>query len=154
LFQHDLIKTWDAIRCSTLEQAHNLQIGLNVKIGRGDRCLSPSDFGFHNALRLANGQLRFIDFEYAGWDDPAKMVCDFFANPGFPVPKRYLNRAIKVVSKGVAHPKHIRQRIQLLMAVYQIKWCCIMLNEFLPVGMVRRLFSQREEIKRVACESS
>src|SRR5262249_33996160 len=43
-----------------------------------DRCLSPSDFGFHNALIRADGELCFFDFEYAGWDDPAKMVADFF----------------------------------------------------------------------------
>ena len=41
------------------------------------RCLSPSDFGFHNALSTADGRVRFIDFEYAGWDDPAKLVWRF-----------------------------------------------------------------------------
>ena len=35
--------------------------------------LSPSDFGFHNILEH-QGQLSFLDFEYAGWDDPAKLV--------------------------------------------------------------------------------
>ena len=42
-----------------------------------DKCLSPSDFGFHNVIVEKDKILRFIDFEYAGWDDPAKMVSDF-----------------------------------------------------------------------------
>ena len=40
------------------------------------RALSPSDFGLHNALRGQDGQLRFVDFEYFGWDDPVKLVSD------------------------------------------------------------------------------
>jgi len=39
-------------------------------------CVSPSDFGFHNAIRTASGT-RFIDFEFAGWDDPVKALVDF-----------------------------------------------------------------------------
>src|SRR5207248_1561644 len=46
------------------------------------RTLSPSDFGFHNALRRPNGQLAFLDLEYFGWDDPAKTICDFLLHPG------------------------------------------------------------------------
>ena len=43
-------------------------------------CISPSDFGFHNALIKDNGDIQFIDFEYAGFDDPAKMAGDFLRN--------------------------------------------------------------------------
>lgn len=98
-----------------------------------ERCVSPSDFGFHNALLEATGRLRFIDFEYAGWDDPAKMVCDFFCQPARPVPREFLG-----MFESVADPKRVEQ----LMPVYQTKWCCIVLNDFLPVGGERRRFSQ------------
>ena len=50
------------------------------------RCVSPSDFGFHNALRRPDGGICFLDFEYAGLDDPAKMAGDFFAQLAIPVP--------------------------------------------------------------------
>jgi hypothetical protein len=30
----------------------------------------------------------------------------------------------------------------LLFPVYQLKWCCIVLNEFLPAGKARREFSE------------
>ena len=38
-----------------------------------DRCVSPSDFGFHNAIVRGSGEICFIDFEYAGWDDSAQV---------------------------------------------------------------------------------
>ena len=46
------------------------------------RSLSPSDFGFHNALLEADGRLTFVDFEYFGWDDPVKIVADVMLHPG------------------------------------------------------------------------
>jgi hypothetical protein len=63
---------------------------LNVALDLSQRCLSPSDFGFHNALRRQDGTICFLDFEYAGWDDPAKMSGDFFAQLAIPVPQNYL----------------------------------------------------------------
>ncbi|MDP6621424.1 MAG: aminoglycoside phosphotransferase family protein, partial [Alphaproteobacteria bacterium] len=60
--------------------AENLDFSAELPLGR--RTLSPSDFGFHNALRRPNGRLAFLDFEYFGWDDPVKMVADFLWHPG------------------------------------------------------------------------
>lgn len=96
-----------------------------------ERCISPSDFGFHNALREMSGRLRFIDFEYAGWDDSAKMICDFFCQPAVPVPREFF---------GMFEPP---ERAVRLLPVYRVKWCCIMLNDFLPVGSKRRQYAGR-----------
>ena len=107
-----------------------------------DRCLSPSDFGFHNALRETSGRLRFLDFEYAGWDDPAKLVCDFFCQPALPVPRASFDAfAAAVVEDRPEADWHLR-RIRGLFPVYQIKWCCILLNDFLPLGRARRRFAR------------
>src|SRR5262249_52494804 len=73
--------------------------------GATERCLSPSDFGFHNALCEPNGRFRFIDFEYAGWDDPARMVCDFFCQPAVPVPLTYFDRFIRSVAAIFPDPE-------------------------------------------------
>ena len=97
------------------------------------RVVSPSDFGFHNCL-VTDAGLRFIDFEYAGWDDPAKMACDFFYQPEVPVPQPFLPGFIERVEAVV----------RLLLPVYGVKWCCIMLNEFLPMGDTRRAFARAD----------
>ena len=109
-----------------------------------DRCLSPSDFGFHNALEESSGRLRFFDFEYAGWDDPAKTVCDFFCQPALPVPREHLPDFLDAVTEAVEDADSVRRRVRLLMPVYYLKWVTIMLNVFLPVGLRRRGFAQPE----------
>ena len=113
---------------------------MDIEIPRGDRCLSPSDFGFHNALLAGDGRLRFIDFEYAGWDDPAKMVCDFFWQPGIPVPLHFFDLVVQRVAQFFSDAA-LPARIGLLLPVYQVKWCCILLNDFLPLGRRRRSFA-------------
>jgi hypothetical protein len=106
----------------------------------GERCLSPSDFGFHNTIRAPDGRLRFFDFEYAGWDDPAKTLCDFFCQPAVPVPNEWLPWVLQA-TRNVFEGDDLAERVKLLLPVYRTKWCCIMLNDFLPSGNQRRAFS-------------
>ncbi len=109
----------------------------DAPIPLAERCLSPSDFGFHNALRGMDGRIRFLDFEYAGWDDPAKLVCDFFCQPAVPVSSAYLKQFTREVAGDQAE-----KRITLLLPLYRVKWCCILLNEFLPTESTRRRFAR------------
>lgn len=101
-----------------------------------ERCLSPSDFGFHNALRPPSGALRFLDFEYAGWDDPAKTVADFCNQPDglLAMPLARIFREAACTDGPFRFPERLLARVTLLEPVYQIKWACICLNGFLPGG--------------------
>ncbi len=96
------------------------------------RCLSPSDFGFHNALRQADGALCYLDFEYAGWDDPAKTLIDFTNQPDRILPQHlaalFLEKTIPIFTDST----DLKARMAILTPVYQIKWACICLNAFLP----------------------
>ena len=48
-----------------------------------------------NALLAASDKkLRFLDFEYAGWDDPAKLIGDFFCQPAIPAPHSEFERFV------------------------------------------------------------
>ncbi len=149
---NELLPTWDKTVNSIKERARELGLSLHDEIKWQDRCLSPSDFGFHNAILTSDGLLRFIDFEYAGWDDPAKTICDFFCQPAVPVPLSYYDKFVETVVSKLSEPEIQRQRAELLMPVYKIKWCCILLNEFLPSGHRRRGFALKtdnlEEPKR------
>ncbi len=119
-------------------------------LAAGDRCLSPSDFGFHNAILAADGRLRFLDFEYAGHDDPAKMACDFFCQPAVPVPREYLPVFVASLADIWERPSAFRRRVDLLLPVYELKWCCIMLNEFLPADG-RRTFAGAGADREARC---
>jgi hypothetical protein len=112
---------------------------------RATACASPSDFGFHNSLLGGDGRLRFFDFEYAGWDDPAKMAADFFCQPRIPAPASEFPRVVALLAELFPQDAEVAERATSLWPVYRMKWICIMLNEFLPAGKNRRGFSLGEE---------
>lgn len=140
----DLIPLWEKIRSGILNQENHYFFGLDVSLPESDICISPSDFGFHNALLTDLNSLFFIDFEYAGRDDPVKMICDFFCQPEVPVPPSYLPMFSNRVFERLDNPQLHCQRLEMLLPVHTLKWCCIILNEFLPVGRARRMFANQE----------
>ncbi len=111
----------------------------------GERCLSASDFGFHNSLRAAGGRLRFVDFEYAGWDDPAKLINDFANQPDMLLDTTLSDQFKLALIADHAAGELLERRVELLRPVYQLKWSCICLNEFLGVGRTRGNFSGFEQ---------
>ena len=123
---------------------------ISKQLDAADRCISPSDFGFHNALLKDNGEISFIDFEYAGWDDPAKMIGDFFSQPAIPVSLKYFDSFISGALDYSKNKYELAQRARLLLPLFQIKWCCIILNDFLPDAASRRHFANPnlEPLKR------
>jgi thiamine kinase-like enzyme len=101
------------------------------------RTLSPSDHGFHNALRTTDG-LRFIDFEYAGWDDPAKMIADALHQPSVPIPPTWRTH---FVSRALQHwhsADLVFERIILVEPLVCLNWVLLMLNVFLSDVRRRR----------------
>ena len=142
----DLRQAWDAVRDRTLRESLGLGLDLHRGLSEAECCLSPSDFGFHNALADGDGRLVFLDFEYAGRDDPAKLVTDFFCQPQVPVPSNYRARFLNRLALDQA----ARARCGLLLDACRIKWACILLNEFLPVGAARRAFADPAE-REVRC---
>lgn len=107
------------------------------------RVISPSDFGYHNALRLSGGNPCFVDFEYAGWDGIGKMVADFFSQPEIPVPLMYLSdfENSLLSGRGDTDREALGRSWAGLLAIHAMKWCCILLNDFLVVGDARREFA-------------
>jgi hypothetical protein len=103
------------------------------------RVVSPSDFGFHNAIDRGSS-IAFIDFEYAGWDDPAKLVCDFFLQPRVPVSPTHLTGFIAALAGACRlEPDWLSQRVASLMPICRLLWACIALNVLEPVHLRRRL---------------
>ena len=113
-------------------------------IPKEEQILSPSDFGLHNTLLRTNGTLFFYDFEYAGWDDPAKTIADFFAQPRQQVP-RELFKVMKDQIIDLLPDSGIRsfiERLPLVVRMINLKWCYICLNIFHPVDNQRRKLSK------------
>jgi len=108
------------------------------------KTLSPSDFGYHNALKRA-GQIVFLDFEYFGWDDPAKMIVDFLLHPAPAMQIRddLKRKYVRGLLKHFANDESLVYRTQIVYPLFGLKWIMIILNEFLPADLMRRQFAQQ-----------
>lgn len=140
----ELEPAWAAHRARILETLSLEKPAWAGELPPVERVLSPSDFGFHNALRQADGDLAFLDFEYAGWDDPAKLICDFFLQPAVPAPRESFTRFARGVASLVPGAEGVLARVALLWPLFQVKWCCILLNHFSREELARRVFASED----------
>lgn len=115
--------------------------------------LSPSDYGIHNSLKLKS-KVFFFDFEYAGFDSPIKLICDFIYNPSNKIYEKidiqniWINECCKIFS--------IREPyvIQLIKPLFGLIWCLIILNEYKQIKWIQRsranknLLYKRDIIKK------
>ena len=92
--------------------------------------LSPSDFGFHNTLLTKDG-LKFIDFEYFGWDDPVKLTCDFLLHPGMELTDIKKTLWLEKMKEFFSFDNNFQQRLEASYCLYGLCWCLIILNGFI-----------------------
>ena len=138
--EKELIPIWKKIREQIVREKD-----LEKELDQAMRILSPSDFGFHNSLRKGDGSLVFLDFEYAGWDDPAKLVCDLANQPDRPFSLEEAEPFSSSLVEWLGATDFWRSRFRILAPLYQVKWACIVLNDFLPFGRNRRKFQETQE---------
>ena len=118
---------------------------------RRGRIVSPSDFAFHNALVGPDGTLRFVDFEYAGWDDPAKLVADFFCQVRLPVSVSLLPVFLDGLALTNQAVGRLKVTLPALLTAYRVKWVCIVLNPVLHERLSEtRRSSDSEAVKSIA----
>ncbi len=103
--------------------------------------VSPSDFGFHNAIRRTDGRFCFFDFEHGGLDDPAKLICDMFVRPLADLEPSWSDTFCRAAGFDDA----VNERARGLMDLYRLKWACIALNEFTAEGLRRRSYADADE---------
>ena len=135
-FMSDLQNRWSSVKS-------NLSLNKDFIMQNNALCVSPSDFGFHNTI-VKKGKLFFVDFEYAGRDDPAKLLADFFIQPEIKVSSDYMEAFTNIAFESFQDKEILFDRAIKLFPMFQIKWCCIIMNEFLPEIAERRIFSAPE----------
>ncbi|MDJ0841264.1 MAG: hypothetical protein QNK37_32435 [Acidobacteriota bacterium] len=105
------------------------------------RYLSPSDYGPHNCLKTAGGEIFFLDFEYAGWDDPAKLLCDFTFHVGFDMDRRQRLDIVKTFIRQREHDPHLIHRLAAVWRLMALEWILIVLNVAVPAELARKCFA-------------
>jgi len=113
--------------------------GMEDTLSTDLRTLSPSDYGFHNALRRPDGRLVFVDFEYFGWDDPAKMTADFLLHPAMTLTTAQKQQFLRRMS--ALFGAWLRERLRVVYPLHGAAWCARLLNEFVPEHARRREFA-------------
>ena len=113
----------------------------DTELNREMQLPSPSDFGSHNALRIAGGQSIFIDFEYFGWDDPVKLVSDFYWHPGMRLASDLRTQWITSCMEIFQEDATFGLRLKSYLPLYGLRWCLILLNEFRSQGAEQRVFA-------------
>lgn len=96
--------------------------------------LSPSNLSRSSCLiNEETGQFMFTDFENAGWDDPAKFVCDLRYNPQMDLSSDEREYLIKeLVAHRVLRDPKLPERIKLLEPTVRLEWMRFPLESFLP----------------------
>lgn len=116
---------------------------ITTQIPLSKQILSPSDFGFHNAIRSSDGSLVWIDMEYFGWDDPVKLTADFILHPGMQLnsdqKKVWLNSCMDLFADDEDYPT----RFNYSWPLYGFRWSLIVLSEFLNDGWNKRVYANQ-----------
>jgi len=103
------------------------------------RFLSPSDFGPHNALQDGSGRVYFLDFEYAGWDDPAKLMADFLRHVGHDAPVHDRLRLLRAFAESRPRDPALWDRFSAVADLVGVEWILIVLNVTVPHLRRRKL---------------
>jgi len=130
-----ILTQWVWQRCKVQD------ISFDAEIPREETTLSPSDFGFHNAIRANDGRIVFLDFEYFGWDDPAKTIADFLFHPAMMLSEAMKNVFVQGILAMFKENNGLVNRVELVYPLFGLKWCMIFLNEFIPNDFTRRAYA-------------
>jgi len=119
-------------------------VNFNDTLSKAFQILSPSDFGSHNALKSSDGRIKFIDFEYFGWDDPVKLISDFYWHPGMTISlilrHEWIARSMYIFENDYEFSK----RLNAYLPLFGLRWCLIILNEFLKSEASKEINNQPE----------
>ncbi len=87
----------------------------------------------------------FIDFEYFGWDDPVKLISDFYWHPGMNLSWELKAKWINSVKDIFKSDGSYELRLSAYLPLYALRWCLILLNEFLPDRLINRLNANHQD---------
>ncbi len=88
-----------------------------------ERRLSNADFAPHNILVRPNGSVCSVDWEYAGWDDPARLVAGFLAHVhSLGLPTEHATRFQQLYAELRGLPEAEVARMAALRLFVEVEW--------------------------------
>ena len=124
-FHHDqIVPTWHAVR--EWVSTHLVNKGRPTLVSQ---MVSPGDLGPHNSVVNQAGEIVFLDFEYGGWDDPVKFLCDLEFQPSNTFNETQIARWVQEVH-SYRYETTFYERYRCMRPVHAVKWASIALNPF------------------------
>lgn len=124
-----LARRFDPVFAAALDRAQSFP-GFAAVLPEGARRLIPADFGFHNALREADGRIRFFDFDYFGWDDPVKLTADFLLHPAMRMTESQKTDFAARMAALRQQDRAFADRLRTYLPLFALRWALIVLNVF------------------------
>ncbi len=130
-----------------IEAKLKMGVTFSMALEKKYQVLNPSDFGAHNAVFDSQNKCHFFDFEYFGWDDPVKLASDFYWHPAMNLNSDLQIIWISLTNELFGNDSTYAKRLTAYLPLFGLRWCLILLNEFIP----ERLFSRAHADKEVEC---
>ena len=126
IFKNFLSKVKSEINYLMRFQKEN-SLDIDYILPEENRIISQSDVGFHNLL-IGNDKVYFLDFEYAGWDDPGKLLSDLLLQPDNNIPIKYFKIFDTYLNDYIFKKNYNNDRLLFMLKLIRIKWALIILN--------------------------
>ncbi|MBI3553544.1 MAG: phosphotransferase [Elusimicrobia bacterium] len=140
-FHRKVLPLKDALLARFRARAERGSFDLDAPLPAGQRILSPSDFGFHNAVLSPKGLVQFLDFEYFGHDDPAKLAADFTWHLGQRISPELRALFVRELAGFLPDSESFLRRYELVLPLVGLEWVLIALNMLAPEQLARQHFS-------------
>jgi len=136
----ELIVLFDRLKAKALVGLTSDEIDSELPLK--NRRLSPIDFGPHNMLFTSDGRECFIDFEYFGLDDPARVLAEFQMHDrssllDHKLKQHFRNQYLHKVNASKDFEKHLAHVEQIT----SVEWLSIYLWSITPEKVSHRKFS-------------
>jgi hypothetical protein len=115
---------------------------MTARLTRGRWRLSNGDFGAHNVLIGRAGRLCFLDWEYSGWDDPARHVQGFLCHAAsVGLSAAAAEAFVATYARAAALSEAELQRHERMRRLYEIEWATIHLSAMTERRVQARRFA-------------
>jgi hypothetical protein len=107
--------------------------------------LNTGDFAVHNLLTPPHRASSVVDFEAAGWDDPARMVMGFVAHAGSEDMAPAAREAfLNTYAEGMALSRAERERFQRIGVLLDVEWTATYASALTEDALAAKRFADAE----------
>lgn len=130
----ELEPVWQKVLGAVLSKFQTANIDVRQSLLKEQWILSPGNFGFHNALLTPEKEVCFIDFVQSGWEDPARLINQFFCFGSLPPKIDHWDAVIRALQRLPFLDPEFAVRAKLLLPVYQVIRACMLVLKCFPTN--------------------